>query len=92
MHTALPRAPDTPTPPRLLDQLRARLRTLHYAIRTEQVSVDWARRFILHHGKRHPRDMGAAEVEAFLSHLAVDRNVPAMNRGGRGVLSPFDKL
>ena len=42
-------------PPRLLDQLRAELRTRHYAIRTEQVYVDWARRFILHHGKRHPR-------------------------------------
>ncbi len=64
-------------PPRLLDQLRARLRTLHYSIRTEQVYVDWARRFILHHGKRHPRDMGAAEVEAFLTHLAVGRNVSA---------------
>lgn len=69
-------APASP-PPRLLDQLRARLRTLHYSIRTEQVYVDWARRFILHHGKRHPRDMGAAEVEAFLSHLAVQRNVSA---------------
>lgn len=66
-----------PPPPRLLDQLRARLRVLHYAIRTEQVYVDWARRFILYHGKRHPRDMGVAEVEAFLSHLAVGRNVSA---------------
>ena len=67
----------SPSPPRLLDQLRGRLRTLHYSIRTEQVYVDWARRFILHHGKRHPRDMGAAEVESFLSHLAVARNVSA---------------
>ena len=67
----------SPSPPRLLDQLRGRLRTLHYSIRTEQVYVDWARRFILHHGKRHPRDMGAAEVESFLSHLAVGRNVSA---------------
>ena len=50
---------------------------MHYSIRTEQVYVDWARRFILHHGKRHPRDMGAAEVESFLSHLAVARNVSA---------------
>ncbi len=64
-------------PPRLLDQLRAELRTRHYAIRTEQVYVDWARRFILHHGKRHPRDMGAPEVEAFLTHLAVVRDVSA---------------
>lgn len=72
-----PPAPMSSQAPRLLDQLRARLRTLHYSIRTEQVYVDWARRFILHHGKRHPRDMGAAEVEAFLSHLAVQRNVSA---------------
>lgn len=64
-------------PPRLLDQLRERLRTLNYSIRTEQVYVDWARRFILYHGKRHPRDMGAAEVESFLTHLAVGRQVAA---------------
>ena len=78
MHATLSTAPTASAPPpRLLDQLRARLRTLHYSIRTEQVYVDWARRFILHHGKRHPRDMGAAEVAAFLSHLAVQRNVSA---------------
>jgi len=79
MHSALSTAPAAAAapPPRLLDQLRARLRTLHYSIRTEQVYVDWARRFILHHSKRHPRDMGAAEVETFLSHLAVQRNVSA---------------
>ena len=65
------------TPPRLLDQLRDRLRVKHYSIRTEKVYVHWVRRFILHQGKRHPRDMGAAEVEAFLTHLAVDRRVAA---------------
>lgn len=64
-------------PPKLLDQLRERIRVKHYSIRTEQAYVDWARRFILFHGKRHPRQMGAAEVEAFLSHLAVERNVSA---------------
>lgn len=64
-------------PPRLLDQLRARLRVLHYSIRTEQVYVDWARRFILFHGKRHPRDMGALEISAFLTDLAVERHVSA---------------
>ena len=63
--------------PRLLDQLQARLRSLHYSIRTEHAYIDWARRFILFHGKRHPKDMGAAEVEAFLTHLAVNRNVSA---------------
>ena len=50
---------------------------MHYSWRTERVYVDWIKRFILHHGKRHPRDMGAAEVEAFLSYLAVARNISA---------------
>lgn len=63
--------------PKLLDRLRIHLRTRHYSIRTEEAYVDWARRFILFHDKRHPQDMGAAEVEAFLSHLAVDRQVSA---------------
>lgn len=64
-------------PPKLLDRLRVHLRTRHYSIRTEEAYVDWARRFILFHGKRHPQEMGAAEVAAFLSHLAVDRQVSA---------------
>lgn len=64
-------------PPKLLDRLRIHLRTRHYSIRTEEAYVDWARRFILFHGKRHPQEMGASEVEAFLSHLAVDRQVSA---------------
>lgn len=63
--------------PKLLDQLRERVRVKHYSIRTESAYVDWARRFILFHGKRHPREMGAAEVAAFLTHLAVERNVAA---------------
>lgn len=63
--------------PRLLDQVRNLLRTLHYSYRTEQQYLFWVRRFILFHGKRHPADMAAAEVEAFLSHLAVDRQVSA---------------
>ena len=64
-------------PPKLLNRLRDHLRTRHYSIRTETAYVDWGRRFILFHGKRHPQDMGAAEVEAFLTHLAVDRHVSA---------------
>jgi len=63
--------------PRLLDQVRSQLRTLHYSYRTEQQYLFWVRRFILLHGKRHPSEMAAAEVEAFLSHLAVDRWVSA---------------
>lgn len=62
-------------PPRLLDQVRDRLRVRHYSLRTEDAYVDWARRFILFHDKRHPREMGAPEVQAFLSHLAVERKV-----------------
>ena len=50
---------------------------MHYSIRTEQAYVDWCRRFILWHGKRHPREMGAKEVEAFLTHLAIERGVSA---------------
>lgn len=63
--------------PRLMDQVRLRMRAKHYSLRTEETYLHWIKRFILHHGKRHPRDMGAAEVEAFLSSLAVDRNVSA---------------
>jgi len=64
-------------PPKLLEQLRAKVRTLHYSMRTEDVYADWARRFILFHDKRHPKGMGAPEVEAFLTHLAVERKVSA---------------
>lgn len=63
--------------PRLLDQVRENLRRRHYSIRTEEAYVAWIRRFILYHGKRHPQTMGAPEVEAFLSHLAVNRRVAA---------------
>lgn len=67
---------NTPSP-KLLDQVRDLIRTKHYSIRTENQYLQWIRRFILFHGKRHPRDMGAPEVEAFLSHLAVSRDVAA---------------
>lgn len=63
--------------PRLLDQVRDVIRTRHYSIRTEESYLQWVRRFILFNGKRHPVDMGAPEVEAFLTHLAVERNVAA---------------
>ncbi len=61
----------------LLDQLREVLQTQHYARRTEQAYVDWVERFILFHHKRHPKDMGSADIEAFLTHLAVERQVAA---------------
>jgi integron integrase len=63
--------------PRLLDEVRRVLRLKHYSIRTEAVYVAWIRRFILANGRRHPRDMGEAEVEGFLSQLAVQGKVAA---------------
>jgi site-specific recombinase XerD len=61
--------------PRLLDQVREVIRRFHYSIRTEKAYIDWIRRFILFHQKRHPSEMGAVEAEAFLSHLAIQGNV-----------------
>ncbi|MEJ2631267.1 MAG: phage integrase N-terminal SAM-like domain-containing protein [Acidihalobacter sp.] len=60
-------------PPKFLDQTRDLLRTKHYSIRTETQYLQWIKRFILFHGKKHPREMGAPEVEAFLTHLAAQR-------------------
>lgn len=64
-------------PPRLLDQVKACCRMKHYSLRTEQTYCSWIRRFILFHGKRHPLEMSAPEIQSFLSALAVDRNVAA---------------
>jgi integron integrase len=66
-----------PSQPRLLDQVRDRIRLKHYSIRTEDTYVEWIRRFVFFHGKRHPRELGAAEVEGFLTHLAVQGRVSA---------------
>ena len=63
------------TPPRLLDVLRQRLRYLHYSLRTEDAYVHWVRHFVRWAGARHPREMGAAEVEGFLTMLANERRV-----------------
>jgi integron integrase len=63
--------------PSLLEQVRRCLRLKHYSIRTERAYVDWIKRFILFHGKRHPVEMGADEIRRFLSHLATDRAVAA---------------
>lgn len=78
--TPLPVLSDsTPAPqqPKLLEQMRAVIRVKHYSLATEKNYLQWAKRFILFHGKRHPADMGAPEVEAFLSALATERNVSA---------------
>jgi integron integrase len=62
---------------RLLDQVRDAIRLRHYSYRTEQQYLAWIRRYILFHGRRHPRDLAGVHVEAFLTHLAVDRHVTA---------------
>jgi integron integrase len=66
-----------PKPKKLLDQLRDVIRLKHYSYRTEESYVAWIRRYILFHNKRHPREMGQAEIEQFLSYLAVQERVAA---------------
>ena len=66
-----------PQAPRLLDEVRKAIRLRHYSYRTEKAYVDWIRRFVVYHDKRHPIQMGGPEVEGFLSHLARDRDVSA---------------
>jgi len=66
--------------PRLLDRVRAVIRARHYSRRTEEAYVAWIRRFILFHGKRHPAEMGAGEITAFLTALAVDGRVAASSQ------------
>lgn len=69
--------PTGPPRPRLLDRVREAIRTHHYSRRTEKAYVHWIKRYIFFHGKRHPAEMGAAEVTAFLTSLAVERKVAA---------------
>ncbi|MBA4285791.1 MAG: integron integrase [Xanthomonadaceae bacterium] len=70
---ALPGAP----PKKLLDQVRDAIRVRHYSYKTEESYLGWIRRYILFHGKRHPRELGSAEVTAFLSDLATRGQVAA---------------
>jgi Phage integrase, N-terminal SAM-like domain len=76
------------TPPRLMEQVRAEIRARHYSRRTEDAYVHWIRRFIVFHGRRHPRELGAPEVSAFLVWLAVEQHVAAstQNQALSGVL------
>lgn len=79
--TALPVIDDTRLPlsrqPNLWERIAGKVREKHYSLATERSYVQWAKRFTLHHGRRHPRNMGAAEVTAYLNHLAVEREVSA---------------
>lgn len=65
---------------KLEDQLRDTMRFKHLSLKTEESYVGWYRRFVLWHDKRHPSEMGAAEVEAFLTHLAVERKLAAASQ------------
>lgn len=69
--------PSAPRPPKLLDRLRQACRVRHFSIRTEDAYADWVERFIRFHGIRHPDTMAEPQVNAFLTHLAVERNVAA---------------
>lgn len=80
--------------PKLLDQMKNRLRVLHYSIHTERSYLDWAKRFILFHDKRHPETMGSDEIEAFLNNLAVEKKVAAstQNQALSAVLFLFKEV
>jgi integrase len=75
-------------PPRLIEQVRAEIRARHYSRRTEDAYVHWIRRFIVFHGRRHPRELGAPAISAFLTWLAVEQHVAAstQNQALSGVL------
>lgn len=66
-----------PNKPKLLDQLREAIRVRHYSLRTEEAYVQWVKRYIYYHGKRHPADLAERHVNRFLSHLAVESRVAA---------------
>jgi integron integrase len=80
--------------PKLLEQVRDRLRVLHYSYRTEAQYVQWIKRFILFHDKRHPAQMGAPEVESFLTHLAVQGRVaaPTQNQAKAAILFLYKQV
>ena len=63
--------------PKLLDQVRAAIQKKHYSIRTEESYISWIKRFVKYHGLRHPGEMGEAEIQQFLNHLAVKEKVAA---------------
>jgi hypothetical protein len=80
--------------PKLLDQVRDVIRRKHYSIRTEQAYIDWIKRFIIYHGKRHPKEMAEEEVAGFLTHLARDLNVAAstQNQHVKALLTCQERL
>ena len=88
-----------PKQPKLLDQLRHTLRRMHYSYRTEQSYVNWVKRFIIFHKERrgryiHPKELGAGDIEIYLTHLAVDQNVAAstQNQALSAILFLYDHV
>jgi len=77
MDSRLISSPSSAPKPKLLDQVRQAIRTRHYSYRTEKAYIHWIKRFIFFHDKRHPTEMGEAEIGRFLSSLATDRHVSA---------------
>jgi hypothetical protein len=83
-------------PKKLMEQVQDAIQLKHYSYQTEKTYVYWIRRYIFFHDKKHPKEMGSAEIEAFLTDLAVNQKVAAstqnhvLNRGGKGVRSPLD--
>ncbi len=73
----MPLAPGPPTQPRLLDRVRHAIRARHYSLRTEEAYIGWIKRYIFFHDKRHPAEMGETEINAFVTHLAVEGPVSA---------------
>ncbi len=81
-------------PVKLLDQVRNRIRVKHYSIRTEEAYVSWIKRFILFHDKRHPKEMGSKEIEAFLTNLAVRGKVASstQNQAFNAILFLYNQV
>ena len=83
-----------PGKPKLLDQVKTHLRSMHYSRRTEESYVNWIKRFIIFHNKTHPEKLGKDEIRKFLNHLAVDRNVSAstQNQALQGILFLYKEI
>jgi len=80
--------------PKLLDQVKTHMRSMHYSRRTEESYVNWIKRFILYHNKTHPEKLGKDEIRKFLNHLAVERNVSAstQNQALQGILFLYKEI
>lgn len=81
-------------PKKLLEQVSDVIRLKHYSYKTEKSYISWIKRYILFHDKRHPKEMGSAEIEAFSTHLAVGENVAAstQNQGLNAIFFCTEKF